>query len=85
MAVFWGSAILSPRGTIHLTFLVYQLDLVRCGWLALEYVWGGHDYRRECPRLDCVYRAQSRLLVSDLYHCSSFSSDLCSYRGSRFE
>lgn len=33
-----------------------------------EFVGAVHDYRRECPRLDCVYRGQSRLLMIDLYH-----------------
>ena len=33
MAVLWGSAILSLRGTIYITFLVYQLDHIP--------LWGG--------------------------------------------
>ena len=74
MAALWGSVILSAARENAPYVLVYQLGHIP--------LWGGagagglsgrgHDYRRECPHCDCVYPAQSRLFVSDLYHWFAF-------------
>ena len=70
MAALWGAAILSAAGEMHLTFWCISWTIFRCGEGAGAggLSGRGHDYRRECPHCDCVYPAQSRLFVSDLYH-----------------